>query len=236
MKAAVREVAEGVRQVTVEAVMTMHVYLIDVAGGLVLFDTAIRGAGDHIRAAAGRPIDRVILSHAHIDHRGAAPELGLPVYCHPAEVEDARGDGGRHYIDWSLVANEQVRAGLPQLHAAWDGGTVEPAGTIDEGEEVGGFRVVHLPGHAPGLIALYREEDGVALASDVVYTFDAETGQPAPAQVPHPAFNWDTEAARASIRKLRELEPTSVRTGHGDHLTGDVAAQLDAAAAWPHGS
>ena len=39
-------------------------------------------------------------------------------------------------------------------------------GTVEEGEDVSGFRVVHLPGHAPGQIALFRERDGVALTSD----------------------------------------------------------------------
>jgi glyoxylase-like metal-dependent hydrolase (beta-lactamase superfamily II) len=177
-------------------------------------------------------LTKLILSHSHVDHRGAASELGVPIYCHPAEVRDAENDGGRHYIDWSLVSNPAVRDGLPQLHDTWDGGPVAIAGTVDEDTEMAEFRVVHLPGHAPGLIGLYRDADGVALAPDVVYTLDAETGEGGAARVPHPAFNWDTERARASIKKLRDLRPATVWTGHGDHLSGDVVAQLDLAASW----
>ena len=39
-----------------------------------------------------------------------------------------------------------------------------------------GFRVIELPGHAPGLIGLYRESDRLALVSDCFYTLDPQTG------------------------------------------------------------
>jgi glyoxylase-like metal-dependent hydrolase (beta-lactamase superfamily II) len=109
---------------------------------------------------------------------------------------------------------------------------VQIAGTVDEGDEIAGFRVVHLPGHAPGLIGLFRESDRLALVSDTVYTLDTH-GRREPAHVPHPAFNQDTDQARESIRKLAALDPTSVWAGHVDPVTGDVRAQLDRAATPP---
>ena len=101
------------------------------------------------------------------------------------------------------------------------------------GDEVAGFRVVHLPGHAPGLIGLFRESDRLALVSDTVYTLDSGSGRRQPAHVPHPAFNQDTAQALVSIRKLAGLDPTTVWPGHADPVTGDVAAQLDRAASGP---
>jgi hydroxyacylglutathione hydrolase len=230
----VSDVAPDVRQLTIMSTISMHVYLIDTAEGVVAFDAAVRGSGAEILAAAGGSVAKLILSHSHADHRGAAAELDAPIYCHPTEVEDAEGDGGEAYIDWPLIENPVVREGLPKLHAVWDGGPVPISGTIEEGEDVAGFRVIHVPGHAPGLIALYRDADRLLLASDVVYTIDAETGKDSPARVPHPALNWDTELARASIKMLKGLGATSLWTGHARHLTGDVSAQLDAAAEWPH--
>ena len=82
-----------------------------------------------------------------------------------------------------------------------------------------GFRAVHIPGHAPGMIALYRERDGLALTSDCFYTLDPQTGIHGPPRLPHPAFNLDTEQARASIRKLAELKPSSAWPGHAEPLT-----------------
>jgi len=51
--------------------------------------------------------------------------------------------------------------------------------------------------------------------------------------LPHPAFNDDTELARASVRRLAQLDPMVVWTGHAGPVTGDVAAVLDRAAAAP---
>ena len=70
------------------------------------------------------------------------------------------------------------------------------AGTVAEGDEVAGFQVIHFPGHAPGLIGLWRESDRVALVSDVVYLVDSARLKPLPegeASVPHPAWAWDHE-------------------------------------------
>ena len=52
--------------------------------------------------------------------------------------------------------------------------------------------------------------------------------------MPHPAFDLDIEQARASIRRLAELEPSVVWTGHADPITGNVRAQLELAASAPH--
>jgi hydroxyacylglutathione hydrolase len=117
------------------------------------------------------------------------------------------------------------------LHADWDGGPVGIAGTVADGEQVAEFRVIHIPGHAPGQIALFRESDRVLLAADAVFTFDAESGGSAAARVPHPFSNWDTERARDSIRLLVGLRPRAALTAHADSLIGaDVAAQLEGAA------
>jgi hydroxyacylglutathione hydrolase len=105
-------------------------------------------------------------------------------------------------------------------------------GTITDGDEIAGFRVIHIPGHAPGQIAIFRESDRLLLAADAIYTFDTETARPAPARVPHPFSNWDTEMARESIRSLIPLRASSVWTGHAEAVTGgDVAEQLERAAA-----
>jgi hypothetical protein len=43
-------------------------------------------------------------------------------------------------------------------------------------------------------------------------------------------FNFDTEQARASLRKLAEMEPAAAWPGHARPVTGDVRGQLLAAA------
>ena len=93
-----------------------------------------------------------------------------------------------------------------------------------EGDEIAGFKVVECPGHAPGLIGLFREEDRLALVSDCIYTLDPQTGNKGAPRVPHPAFDLDLDQARAAIRKLAALDPSVVWAGHAKPVVGDVAS------------
>jgi hydroxyacylglutathione hydrolase len=218
----------------------MNVYLIEEApgrdgrvGGVTAFDAGIRSMTGALRAAAARlgGLRRVVLGHADADHRGAAPGLHAPIYCHPDELDAAQSDAWmRPYHDLSRLA-PHGRLLMPRLLPFWDGGAVKIEGTIKEGDGVAGFQVVELPGHAPGLIGLFRERDRLALASDCVYTVNPQTGIKGPPHVPHPAFNVDTQQARESIRKLAGLEPREAWFGHAEPLRSDVVSQLHTAAA-----
>ena len=212
---------------------TMNVYLIEDGDGVTVFDAGISDMTVAIRAAAARlgGITRVVLGHADPDQRGAAPGLGAPVWCHPAEREAAESaDPFRPY--WRLDQLEPPgRWVIPRLIPMWDGGPVPIAGTVEEGDEVAGFRVIDLPGHAPGLVGLFRERDRLALVSDCFYTLDLRTGLKASARIPHPSTDISVQQAAESIRKLAALEPSAAWAGHADPVTGDVVAQLQRAAA-----
>jgi hydroxyacylglutathione hydrolase len=227
-------VADGVWLLRGGVPRRMNVYLLaDSGGGVTLFDAGIKAmTGAVARAAAPLGgINRIVLGHADADHRGTAPGLGAPVYCHPADRAAAESDASLreyHRLDRLRIPARYVYSRLMRF---WDGGAVAIAGTVDEGDDVSGFRVVHLPGHAPGLIALFRERDRLALTSDAFYVVDPETGRSQPPGPPPAAFNEDTEQARASLRKLAALEPAAAWPGHLDPLTGDVRAQLERAAA-----
>ncbi|HEY4997164.1 MAG TPA: MBL fold metallo-hydrolase [Solirubrobacteraceae bacterium] len=210
-----------------------NVYLLEDEGGVTLFDAGARTMTRALASAGAKlgGVRRIVLGHGHTDHRGAAPGLGVPVLCHPDEVLDAEGSGGFRY--WP----EQLR-GLPfplrQAHRllhryAWDAGPVKIADTVSEGDEVAGFTVVHIPGHAPGQIALWRDRDRLALSTDCFYTLDMWGRDCAP-RVPAALYNHDTEQARASLRKLAALEPAAAWPGHAKPVTGDVRGQLERAA------
>jgi steroid delta-isomerase-like uncharacterized protein len=216
-------------------IKTMNVYLIEADSGVTVFDAGISDMTDALAAAGARlgGIKRVVLGHADADHRGAAPGLGAPVFCHPAEREAAESSEWlRPYHDLSKL-DPHGRFLLSRLLPVWDGGPVKIAGTVEEDQEIAGFKVVSLPGHAPGLIGLFRESDRLALVSDCVYTLDIQTGIKGRVRVPKAAFNFDTEQARASIRKLAELEPSAAWAGHADPVTGEVRTQLEQAASAP---
>jgi hydroxyacylglutathione hydrolase len=230
--AAPEEIAEGVWIVRGGfPLRTMNVYLLRDGDGVVVFDGGIRAMTKAVAAAGAKlgGITRLVLGHEHPDHRGIGPGLGVPVFCHADGRADAEGDGGEHYFDVSKL-NPLTRAVMPRMLKIWDGGPVQIAGTVAEGDDVAGFKVVHLPGHAPGMIGLWRESDRLALVSDCFYTLDVETTRKGGPRVPHVAFNYDTEQARASIRKLAALEPAAAWPGHAEPITGDVRGQLEHAA------
>lgn len=212
---------------------TMNVYLLEEPqGGVTVFDAGIDGMAPGIAAAAAPlgGIKRVVLGHADPNHRGAAPGLAAPVYCHEAERDAAESDQAfRPYFDLTRL-RPYARPFFLKMLPTWDGGSVTIAGTVAEGDEVAGFRVVELPGHAPGQVGLFRESDRLALVSDTIYTLDIQTGRKGAPRIPHPAFDDSTERASASIRKLAGLEPAVVWAGHADPVTGDVTGQLNAAA------
>jgi len=210
----------------------MNVYLVRDGDGVMLFDAGIKAMTAAVAAAGASlgGITRVVLGHGHPDHRGVAPYLGVPVLCHPDNREDAEGDGGMRYFDFSKL-KPYAKPVFPYLLRMWDGGPVTIAATVSEGDELAGFEVVLLEGHAPGLIGLWRASDRLALVSDCFYTLDPQTGRHGHPRVPHEAFNHDTEQARASIRKLAAMEPAAAWAGHADPLAGDVRGQLEHAAA-----
>jgi len=231
------KVADGVWLLRGDLGKAMNIYFLEEEGGVVQFDAGTKSMTRKARSAAETlgGLQRIVLGHAHADHRGTAPYMGVPVYCHPDEVADAEADAAiAPYMDLSQLPVAPVRWLYPTLLRRWDGGPVKIDGTVSEGDEVAGFRVLHFPGHAPGLIGLWRESDRLAIVSDVVYLVDSTRLRPLPkgeASVPHPAWAWDHAKAKESLRKLAALEPTVVCAGHEPPLRGDnLRAVLERAA------
>ena len=230
-------VADGVWLLRGGLTRTMNVYLLEEpeGSGVTVFDAGEKGMAGAIVAAARElgGITRVVLSHGDTDHRGSAPALRAyaDVLCHPDAVGQAEGSGGRDY--WRM---DELPLDVRLLHGfthrfVWDGGPVHIDGTVEEGEVVAGFEVIDLPGHAPGMIGLWRARDRVALTSDCFYMNDMH-GRPQPPALPLDPYNLDTAQARRSLAKLAAMEPAIALPGHLGPLTGpDVVAQLEAAAA-----
>jgi hydroxyacylglutathione hydrolase len=213
---------------------TMNVYLIKEHDGVTMFDAGVETMAEPLRVLAERMggLKRIVLGHPHADHRGAAPHLDAPVYCHPdakAEAEDP--EPVRPYMNLGDIPGRLPRAAFPKLMHEWDGGAVKIDGTVSEGDDVGGFEVRLFDGHGPGMIGLWRESDRLCLCSDTVYTLDPLTGKFGAPRVPLEYFNQDTPKARDAVRRLARLEPREVWAGHADPVRGpDVVDQLEKAA------
>jgi glyoxylase-like metal-dependent hydrolase (beta-lactamase superfamily II) len=223
------KVADGVWLLRGDLGKSMNVYFLEDGDGVVQFDAGTKAMTKAVRQAGEElgGIKRIVLGHAHCDHRGTAPSMGVPVHCHPDEIADAESKPAiDSYMELGELPLARARLAYPVLMRLWDDGPVGIDGTVEEGDHVAGFEVVHFPGHARGLIGLWRESDRLAVVSDVIYLMDSvRLGKPLPpgedAVVPHPAFGWDQQKTKESGHKLASLEPRTVAAGHAKPLHGE---------------
>jgi len=89
-----------------------------------------------------------------------------------------------------------------------------------------GWKYIDTPGHAPGHVSLFRERDKVLIAGDAFVTTTQESvlsimRQTKKLSGPPKYFTYDWEAARNSVRRLADLNPSVVATGHGKPMEGE---------------
>jgi len=210
------ESAYGIYRIPIERV-NGNSYLVARGDEVIVVDTGIPGNAERIigevgALGPGRRISAIILTHYHIDHSGSAADIraatGAKVYVHEADAP--------------FVSGEQ-RPPLPPtvpketLDAYSWMKPVRPDAILRDGDVVFGFRVVHVPGHTPGSIALH---DGRSLfAGDNLNVRDGSIGgSPAP-------YDWDNSRAKESLRRLLGLEFDVLLPGHGPPVIGDASAK-----------
>jgi glyoxylase-like metal-dependent hydrolase (beta-lactamase superfamily II) len=208
----------------------VNCYLVREDDGFTLVDAAVKGCGKAIVQAAqklDRPIVRLLLTHAHVDHVGALDELHalLPQAEVLITTRDARFMAG----DMRLDANEPV----DKLRGGWPTLTTRPTRTLSDGDRVGSLEVVTSPGHTPGHASFLDTRDRGLIAGDAFQTLGgvAVSGTWVPL-FPLPAMStWHKPTCLESGRKLRALAPTWMAVGHGRVLQQPLAAMDRAIAA-----
>jgi glyoxylase-like metal-dependent hydrolase (beta-lactamase superfamily II) len=195
----------------------VNMYFVHEEDGLTLIDNGFSGSSKGILEAAGqagRPIRRITLTHAHVDHAGSLDALreALP----DAELVLPQRTAVFLAGDTSLLPGE------PQvpLRGNFITSGVRPDRTLAPGERLGSLRVVAAPGHSPDQVAFLDERDGTLIAGDAFQTL----GGFAVSGVMRWRFpltamaTWHLPTAVASARSLAGLRPKRLAVGHGTVL------------------
>jgi glyoxylase-like metal-dependent hydrolase (beta-lactamase superfamily II) len=173
----------------------------------------------------------VVLTHGHFDHIGALKEItkkwDVPVYAHEHEAPYLTGK-----TDYPKP-NPQASSGLVAKMSPFF-----PRHSIDISDRLQlfrddevipclpGWKVVHTPGHTPGHVSIYREEDGLLIAGDAITTVEQESlyeviTQKQEMHGPPAYFTSDWRAASNSVKKLANLKPNIAISGHGLPMSGE---------------
>jgi hydroxyacylglutathione hydrolase len=207
----VKELAPGVFQLSGFPPNGINVFLVDD----VLIDAASRHAGRRIlRQLEGREVSAHALTHAHPDHQGTSHEvcekLGIPYWVPEKDVPAAENP--------KLIRERQPSHPVAQFYdRIFTGPGHKVDRVLKEGDEVGSFKVIDVPGHSAGHVAFWRESDRVLILGDVLNNMNIMTGIPG-LHEPKPYLTPDPVRNRESARKLAALEPAVVGFGHGAPL------------------
>jgi len=226
------QIAKGLHRIGSDIVNS---YLVVSGDGVTIIDAGLPRYWGRLTselAQLGLTLDDVralILTHGDTDHIGFAARLhrekGIPAYLHPADDGRARLQVKKPNSGWGPVKAGPL-AGFLWYSARQGGLRIRPAGElrpVDDGQVLdvpGAPRIIHVPGHTPGSIAVHVPAVDALFIGDTMTTRNVLTGATGPKPAP---FTLEPGQALASLGHLSAVDATWVLPGHGPAWDGGVA-------------
>ena len=218
------EILPGIHQVP--GLRWRNSYLLVEDEALTLVDAGLPGDGrkilGYIRRIARSPTElaRIIVTHSHPDHtgplKGLSQTTGAIVMAHRSDTRYSEKTNSRwlYYPGQPPALSRHLRF-LHRIpaHELLEDGQLLPV--------LGGLRVMHTPGHTPGSVCLYLEEQKVLFTGDTLLADGHCFRRP----VPFPGTSFGDY--RASVERLARLPFEAACVGHGQPLSqgGNAALQ-----------
>jgi glyoxylase-like metal-dependent hydrolase (beta-lactamase superfamily II) len=212
----------------------VNAYLIEEGGLVTIIDAGLPGYWSELPgelAAMGRTIAdvrAVVLTHGHSDHIGFAErmrrERALIPRVHELDAalargevpNPARGTGSIRAMALLRFLVYGARRGalrtttLGAVDVFADGATLDVPGAP---------RVIHVPGHTPGSVALHVPTAKALFVGDALATTAVTTGETGPRIAP---FTANAGMALASLARLEDMDADLVLPGHGEPWHGGI--------------
>jgi len=188
-----------------------NVFLVVDSGQAILIDGGFPDDGslssrlDYLKGMGSPRVDLIVITHHHLDHAGGAHRLaeatGARIAMHPLEArllhEAAERVSSGESLEQRILRREAAKATADL--------TVGDGDALSVGSLT--LRVVHTPGHSPGHICLFLEEERVLFSGDNVLG----TGTTA---IPPPP-SGDMAQYLDSLRRMQALDAALICPGHG---------------------
>jgi glyoxylase-like metal-dependent hydrolase (beta-lactamase superfamily II) len=226
----------------------VNIYALEEAdGGVLLWDaglgtTEAQEAFEQGFRRIGRSfseVRRIVISHGHVDHAGAARFVQersggeVAVYGHPADAGKYVAGGTTWREQAALYSGYLARLGVPAEgieRSRFEGDRYAVCGRVAEVRPIGEgdvirtrhleLRVLHVPGHTPGLLNLHAPAHGLLFSADHLL----EKVSPNPLIELGPrgeeGFFRPLVAYLRSIARVRALDLSLVLPGHAEPFSG----------------
>lgn len=218
-----------------EVVKAIYPVIFRDKGETILVDCGYPGFLPLLERAAGQhgiglsELTGVIITHHDIDHVGALAAFkekypSLKVYASKTESEYISGEKKSYRLiqaenmfdslpDEQKPAAAEFQRALESIRPVYVDYVFQPG---DSFPGLKGVRIIDTPGHTPGHVSIYFEEERCLLAADAVVYENKRL------EIANPQFAFDIRLAVESIKKLAQLKIDRLICYHGGIVTKDV--------------
>ena len=212
----------------------VNAYVLGNPTAFTLVDTGVPGSLPKIEKqleAAGFSLSKltnIVITHAHPDHFGSLAALlerqKVPVWASALEAAAIKGEAPLPSGDPSSL-NALNRFMLSQSQKAKPPQSAKVDHTLEHAQNLSellpGLSAVWLPGHTPGQMGLWLERERLLIGADATNHFLPWLGFP-PA-----AFTSSVSDAKATIRKMADMDVQKLALGHGTPVMSKAYLALE---------